>query len=165
MNCIMPVRSFLLVTAVAVSSACSNTQPQEQRTEPAVVPVPQEATTPAPAEGTFCFLEALNKDTTRVRLTITGDKVEGTMDWIPNEKDGARGTLSGERSRAGELILLYSYMIEGSAQTETRIMKIENGELWMKKGPLEDPNSDGNLRYVDAALATYSASLPAVLCR
>ena len=119
---------------------------------------------PTATDGEMCFFKALNRDTTTVSLTVTGDKVTGSMVWNPYQKDGARGTLAGTKKANGELDLMYSYTIEGSQQTETKLMKVENGVLLIKKGPLMDPKEDGNLRYKDAAKATYSEKLEKTDC-
>lgn len=121
--------------------------------------------TVATTDGTFCFLKAENRDTTLVSLTVNGANVSGEMVWRPYEKDGAVGTLTGAKNANGEFELLYNYMIEGSKQTETKVMKIENGQLLIKTGELEDPNNDGNLRYKDVSKATYAETLPTVSCQ
>jgi hypothetical protein len=129
---------------------------------PAKAPAPVEE--PAAAGGTFCFFKAMNRDTTAITLTIAGTEVSGQMMWRPWEKDGAVGTLKGTRNANGEMDLLYSYVIEGSNQTETKVMKIENGKLLIKEGELEDPKFDGNLRYKDVTKATFSEVLDKVNC-
>lgn len=117
-----------------------------------------------PEGGKYCFLSATNKDTTKISLLIVGDKVSGTMDWQPWEKDGARGTLSGTKQANGELDLVYDYMIEGSRQTETKIMKIEGNSLLVKHGSLIDPKNDGNLHYDDPTKAVFSETLSKTDC-
>ena len=109
-------------------------------------------------------MKALNRDTTTVTLEVVGDKVTGNMHWNPYQKDGAIGTLTGTKNAAGEFELMYNYMIEGSNQSETKIMKIENGQLLIKKGELEDPKNDGNMRYKDVSKATYKEILKKVDC-
>ncbi|HSF70771.1 MAG TPA: hypothetical protein VLA25_00610, partial [Methylotenera sp.] len=99
------------------------------------------------------------------QLTIVGSTITGKMDWIPHEKDSARGTLQGFRNAVGELDLMYDYMIEGSQQTETKIMKIEDGKLLVKVGELQDPKNDGNLVYKDVNQAEYSEVLEATSCK
>ena len=116
-------------------------------------------------DGRFCFMSALNKDTTTVQFVIVGDKVSGNMRWNPYQKDGAKGTLSGSKKSNDELELVYDYMIEGNQQTETKIMKIEKGELLIKKGELEDPKNDGHLRYKDVSKASFTEKLSAVDCQ
>ncbi len=113
----------------------------------------------AATDDTYCFSKNLNKDITDVTLTIYGDTVTGTMNWIPWEKDSARGTLAGTLLPSGEMHLLYDYMIEGSHQTEEKIMKIEDGTLFIKHGELTDPKYDGHLIYKDASTAVYNEVL------
>ena len=120
---------------------------------------------PNSVEGTFCFLKVENKDSTKVTLTITGNDVKGEMIWNPYQKDGATGTLTGTKNASGELELMYNYMIEGSNQSETKVMKIENGELLVKEEPLEDLQNDGNMRYKDVSKAVYSEKLSKVICK
>jgi hypothetical protein len=72
--------------------------------------------------------------------------------------------LQGFKNAAGELDLIYDYMIEGSQQTETKIMKIEDGKLLIKIGELLDPKYDGNLVYKDVSQATFSEVLEATSC-
>lgn len=109
--------------------------------------------------GNYCFKKELNKDITDVTLTILDGKVSGTMNWIPWEKDSARGTLVGAVTATGELDLIYDYIIEGAHQTETKIMKIEDGKLYIKHGELIDPKYDGHLIYKDVATAVYNETL------
>ncbi|HMR89639.1 MAG TPA: hypothetical protein PKD51_15870, partial [Saprospiraceae bacterium] len=113
----------------------------------------------------FCFLYAENRDTTYVSLMIDGTKVSGEMTWQPYEKDGARGTLNGTKLDSGELELMYTYMIEGNNQTETKVMKIDGDRLLIKVGELLDPKNDGNLVYKDVNQASYTEILQKVACK
>ena len=116
-------------------------------------------------KGDFCFLEALNKDTTTVSIRIlSSDDIRGEMIWNPWQKDGAIGTLTGKTNANNELILDYQYTIEGNRQSETKIMKIENGKLYIKKGELIDPKNDGNLSYKDENKAQYTEILNPIKC-
>lgn len=116
-------------------------------------------------EGEYCFLKAENKDTTSVHLTVSGNDIKGEMIWQPWEKDGAKGTLSGKRISDHEMELLYNYTIEGSKQTEAKIMKIDHGKLYVKTGELTDPKNNGHLVYKDASKAVYSEILDEIPCR
>lgn len=106
----------------------------------------------------LCFSKDFHKDITTVTLTLSGDTVTGTMDWVPFEKDSARGTLSGTIEN-GEMHLLYDYMIEGAHQTEEKIMKIQDRKLLIKHGELLDPKYNGNLIYKDVSSAVYNETL------
>lgn len=111
-------------------------------------------------KGNYCFLKAENKDTTIVRLQIiSNDDIKGEMIWKPWQKDGAIGTLTGKLNSDNEMELMYDYIIEGSKQTETKIMKIENEKLLIKKGELIDPKYNGNLIFKNASKATYKEIL------
>ena len=60
----------------------------------------------------------------------------GEMSWQPWQKDGAVGNLTGKMNSRHEMELLYDYTIEGQRQTETKVMKIEKGKLFKKRGVL-----------------------------
>ena len=159
----------LLLTCLMLISACE--KPAETAATPAPAsPAPQAEIAPEPAKsaalaGDYCFKAEVNKDITEVNLNIAGSQVTGAMNWIPDQKDGARGNLAGTVNAAGEFDLMYDYMIEGNQQTETKVMKIENDQLMIKRGELIDPKEDGNLQYKDVASATYKESLPKVECK
>ena len=116
-------------------------------------------------DGTYCFSKLFNGDITDIQLTIVGDAITGSMNWLPREKDSARGTLKGTKNAAGEFDLVYDYMIEGVQQTETKIMKIEGDKLLIKVGELLDPKEDGSLVYKDVSQAQYSEILEKVACK
>ena len=116
-------------------------------------------------DGTYCFTKHFNQDVTDIKLTITSNAVTGIMNWIPYQKDSARGTLKGNKNAAGEMDLMYDYMIEGNQQTETKVMKIEEGNLLVKTGQLLDPKNDGNLVYKDVTQAKYTEILEKVDCK
>ena len=157
------------IVALLVSlNACNKTLKTETTTTTVdTIAVSKMATevSPSGTEGTFCFLKAENKDSTKVTLTIAGNDVKGKMVWNPYQKDGARGTLTGTKNASGEFELMYNYMIEGNNQSETKVMKIENGELLIKEGLLEDLKNDGNLRFKDVSKAVYSEKLSKVVCK
>ena len=118
-----------------------------------------------PLSGDYCFLKVEKKDSTIVKLRVLSeDDIRGEMVWHPWEKDGAAGSLTGKMNDKGEMELLYDYMIEGMRQTETKIMKIENGKLMIKIGELKDPKNNGHLTYKDAGKAKYTETLNPVNC-
>ena len=115
-------------------------------------------------DGSYCFNKKFNQDNTDVKLVFTGDAITGVMNWVPHQKDSARGTLKGTKNPLGEFELMYDYMIEGNQQTETKRMKMEDGKLLIKIGALLDPNNNGNLVYKDVNQAKYSEMLEPVDC-
>jgi methionine-rich copper-binding protein CopC len=149
----------LVIMIMGIVFLTKNNQPAHINQQPEQPVVVQETKPePIPQNQELCFSKNVNKDITTVTLTISGDTVTGKMDWVPFEKDSARGTLSGTLQN-GEMNLLYDYTIEGAHQTEEKIMKIENGNLLIKHGELEDPKYNGNLIYKDKASAMYSEIL------
>jgi len=95
-------------------------------------------------------------------LVIKGDEVTGKMDWLPWEKDGARGTLKGKKS-GNEIKVDYDYMIEGSNQSEEKVFVLEGDKLLEKTGELEDKN--GKLVMKDPTKATVTQTLNKVVCQ
>lgn len=152
----------LVLVAMIFQQSCKNNSDSKADM---VSETTQDTTTMENYSTKQCFLSALNRDTTTVSIEIKGDSVFGEMIWNPFEKDGAVGTLSGIKTANGEFDLMYNYMIEGNQQSETKMMKIENGQLYIKQGELVDPKFDGNLKYKDVASATYSEVLTKVECK
>lgn len=158
----------ILFATISFLMSCNNTNStqQEPKTDS------NNATTAAnidPAKelssGDYCFLGTVNKDSTTVNIRVLSpDDIRGEMVWRPWEKDGAVGSLTGKMNANKEMEFVYDYVIEGSRQTETKIMKIEEGKLYIKKGELIDPKYDGNLIYKDVTKAQYTEILEPVLC-
>ena len=159
---------LLAIFSLFLLSACNKTdtpQPNNQAATGVPVIIENNATSINTNDGIYCFSKLFNQDVTDVQLTILDGAVTGKMDRIPYQKDSARGTLRGYENAAHELDLLYDYMIEGNQQTETKIMKIENGKLLIKHGELLDPKNEGNLIYKDISQAKYSEILEKVDCK
>ncbi len=154
---------FTVLALFAIAS-CHNGEETPGETKDNLPPVVTNDTTPPPAKENVCFLKALKKDSTFVNLTIEGNNVSGNMRWHPWQKDGAIGTLTGTKGANGEMQLLYDYMIEGSKQTETKIMKIENDQLKIKTGELIDPTNNGHLIFKDSSKLKYTEVLQKVVC-
>jgi hypothetical protein len=153
---LLVVAATLVIGLIILNNKNSNIQIEQQPVEPIVA---QEIKPEViPQNQPLCFSRIENKDVTTATITVNGDKVTGTMDWFPYGVDGAHGTLSGTLENA-EMNLLYDYTIEGAHQTEEKIMKIENGNLLIKHGQLEDPKYNGHLIYKDKASAVYKETL------
>ena len=162
----------LTICALLFASSCgnsSNNTAAKQETTTVTTPVPTQEVKPMAEEqfkGDYCFLKAENKDTTTVRVRfLSNDDIRGEMIWQPWQKDGAVGSLTGKLNANREMELKYSYTIEGSRQTETKIMKIEGDKLSIKQGELIDPKNNGNLVFKDAAKAVYKTVLTKVNCQ
>ena len=149
---------------VLISISCNNEKKAtdantEKVTNPAILNKPEEFI------GVYCFMKAENKDTTIVRLNFLSDEdIRGEMIWHPFQKDGAKGELKGKLNLNREMELKYDYVIEGSHQTETKIMKIVGDTLSIKRGELIDPKNDGNLVFKDSSKAIYNSFLTKTKC-
>ncbi|MBC8112435.1 MAG: hypothetical protein H7Y04_15385 [Verrucomicrobia bacterium] len=164
----MKTLNIIYLTSMVIFGlfSCNKASQQNTDSENKINAVTQKDTTSATtSDGNFCFIKSLNKDTTYISLTIKGNEVAGTMIWNPYEKDGATGTLSGIKNAEGEFDLIYDYVIEGSKQTETKIMKIEKNQLMIKEGELVDPKNDGNLKYKDLSKAKFNEVLDKTACK
>ena len=166
-------KSYYILATFLLLAACNNQQaPQsstEKLSESTATPItekPAESIAlPAYTNGTFCFKAMFNQDVTNIQLIILDNNITGFMNWVPYQKDSARGTLTGTKNANGELDLLYDYMIEGNKQTETKVMKITNEKLWIKKGELLDAKNDGHLVYKDVSQAKYDESIDKADCK
>lgn len=158
MKTLETIGSIIVVTALVLVSIFvkrSHSIPVSNST------VPEPVVVATSENQELCFSKNFNGDITEAKITINNGNVSGTFNWIPIEKDSARGTVSGTVDANGEMNLIYDYMIEGAHQTEEKVMKIENGKLLIKHGELLDPKYDGHLVYKDVSTATYSETLEA----
>ena len=155
---------LLAITLLVLAFSCNNlSDTKSEKSEPTAT---TENTKKAEEFiGVYCFMKAENKDTTIVKLNFLADEdIRGEMIWNPFEKDGAKGELKGKLNANREMELKYDYVIEGSHQTETKIMKIVGDTLSIKQGELVDPKNDGNLIFKDASKATYNSFLTKTKC-
>jgi hypothetical protein len=122
-----------------------------------------------PNSEVMCFVMTEgdnNQDTTRITLSILLDnKVAGTMDWMPYEKDGAYGVIEGEKK--GDIITgIYRYTIEGSEQSEEVAFKLSGNQLLQKEGELmEKTPGQADLVFKDAASAQFTKRFDRVECK
>ena len=117
-------RSNSLLLGILLVIACKNTPTTTADTSTKNT-APAHTDIPAPTNQ-FCYLMVQDRDSTFVTIKMDGDKVTGSMEWNPYQQHGAIGTLSGIKNTAGELALVYRYTIEGSEQSEAKVMKMDN---------------------------------------
>ena len=84
------------------------------------------------------FAKESAKESTRIALTIDGDKVTGTQVWQPKEGHGSRGFLDGIITGGGIIQVLHQYEIEGSEQSEEEVLKLDGDKLYIGQGELVD---------------------------
>jgi len=148
--------SFIISTI-----GCRSENSDNQRTDSSIAYLDSVAIA-KPTIDTLCFEERVGKDLTNVRLIINGDSVTGNMEWLPWEKDRARGTLKGKKN-GNEIIADYDYIIEGSNQLEEKVFILDGDKLLIKSGELEEKN--GKLLMKDPAKATIGQTLTKKVCQ
>lgn len=114
-------------------------------------------------DGTTCYLFAEGKDSTFLTLTVDGNDVTGHMEWVPWEKDGARGELSGTLD-GNKVTADWNYMIEGSEQAEEKVFIIEADAVGEMTGELTE-GPGGKLVLKDPAKAKIGTYLSKVACK
>ena len=84
-------KPVLVAALLALLSGCDN------RSASTTASAPAETAAAAPAAQTrqVCYRQVLGRDTTLVRLNISGAAVTGELAVLPAEKDRARGPLTG----------------------------------------------------------------------
>lgn len=156
------MRRVIVYCAFIVSMiGCQSGNSDNQRTDSSIT-YPDSVAIAKPTIDTLCFEEKIGKDITNVRLIIDGDAVTGNMEWLPWEKDQARGTLKGKKN-GHEIIADYNYMIEGVNQLEEKVFILDNDKLLIKSGALEEKN--GRLMMKDPTKATIGQTLTQKACQ
>lgn len=84
--------------------------------------------------NSICYLKTSgseNQDTTYLHITLEKNRVHGTYDDIPFEKDARRGTLEG--SRTDDILdLTWTFMQEGMQDTLRVVFRLAQQDLLQK---------------------------------
>jgi hypothetical protein len=111
---------------------------------------------------TLFFAQENAKEYTRIALTIEGDQVTGTQNWLPKQPDGhgAHGTISGIITGGGIIQVLYTFSIEGSDQSEEEVLKLDGDKLFIGEGQLvQDPKDETRLNLQEPNKVTFKKPL------
>jgi hypothetical protein len=130
---------LLLAFAPFLFFSCKNsTETAPSKPEPTPAPIVQTPPTPVPPTSvTTCYELKFKKDITAVEMTITGDDVTGFFAWEPWQKDGGRGAFKGKK--LGDIVTaVFTFMIEGSTQSEEILFKIDGDKILKGSGAMED---------------------------
>jgi hypothetical protein len=110
----------------------------------------------------LCFLRADgagNRDTMKVHLAINGTLVEGSMDYMPYEKDARRGLLSG--TVTDDIIKVrWTFSQEGLKDTLSLDLRLTEEALLQR--PLK-PNPETGREETDIS-ADYGQPMPRINC-
>lgn len=111
---------------------------------------------------TLFFARENAKESTRISLTIEGDKVSGTQNWLPTAPDGhgAHGVINGKVAEGGIMRVLFEYTIEGSEQAEEEVLKLDGDKLFIGEGQLKvDPKNESRMNLEDPSKVVFKKAL------
>lgn len=156
------MKNLMIYAATALLVVACN----EKKEEKEVTVAAPEAKTP---KTNMCYLEVTQskdnpaiRDTMSLTVNIDGNKVTGTYNWLPYEKDKKTGTYEGQLQDS-IVNAVYTYSAEGTSQKEELVFKLENNQAMIKSGELEEKGVVWKLK--DPANANYNMSLKQTACK
>ncbi len=102
-----------------VEMSCQSGSSSGNNPDSTAVTQPTDTSTALALPDSLCFRQTLNRDTTSLRLKLTGNRVSGQIDVNPYEKDRARGPFTG--TRTGNTITA-DWQRSGEGITETHVL-------------------------------------------
>jgi hypothetical protein len=153
------MKNLSLVFIAALSlAACSSPTAKTGSTDTVINgdTLAKAASTPktnnTPTIASLCFLRmegTKNQDSTTVELTIKGSTVTGEMHWIPAEKDGRKGVLTGTQT-GNTINAMWTFKQEGMTDTMAVKFKLDGNEKLLQK-PLKLNTKTGRQQTDEAA--------------
>ena len=117
----LPVALLIAIALLAVSSCQGPASSGDEGTAAHTDTMPQG--TADPVTVTSCYLHTHERDSVRLRLTITNDTVSGTLHFKNYQIDGSQGTVRGQ-FQGDTLFLVYDFHAEGTHNmTEEAFLK------------------------------------------
>lgn len=133
----------LLVGVYMLFNACNQQQPQGKKHANWVDTTFKTDTTVTNTtkaqEMCFLSLSGNNKDSSFVNLSILGNKVIGKHRWVPYEKDGRTGTISGVK-KGDTIDVVWEFMQEGMKDTLRTVFLLEGDLLKQKPFSVDEKN-------------------------
>ena len=151
-----------LFAASLFFTACEN-KPATVST-PVTVAEPVKATVAYDAPSTKCYELRFKTDLTAIELTTVEDRVEGFYAYEPTQKDAGLGSFKGKSIGNDSYKVIYTYMMEGSVQSEEMVFKKEGDKLIKGEGELIDPKNDGNMTLKDITKLTFKEAFTPTDC-
>ena len=151
-----------LFAASLFFTACENKPAPAAAT--ATVAEPIKPTVSYDAPSTKCYELRFKTDLTAIELTTIEDRVEGFYAYEPTQKDAGLGSFKGKSVGNDTYKVIYTYMMEGSVQSEEMVFKKEGDKLLKGEGELIDPKNDGNLTFKDITKLTFKEAFTPTDC-
>lgn len=135
------IKTIFLISLVFGTLSCTNSYKQKP-SETGAIPKNEEIQK-TEANKTHCFRNEYNftdepsvKDVQEIQLTINGDKVTGTYNWLPAYKDQRKGSLKGI-IRNDTIICQYNFSQEGSEDSVNLKIVLINKKAIISGGKVE----------------------------
>jgi len=117
----------------------------------------------AAEKQTLYFAKETPHKATRIVLVLEGSKVYGWKIWGPaGEPNLSRGTLAGTLGDRGMIRAVHTFLVEGSAQTEEVLFKLDGSKLFPGRGKLVE-GKKGRRKFKDPAKVRFKKALDQVI--
>lgn len=123
-------KTVLAVAILALLSGCDNRSASTTSSPPAETA----ASAPATQVRQVCYRQVLGRDTTMVRLLISGATVTGELAVLPAEKDQARGPFRGTLT-GQQIVADWQRAGEGQTQVHEVTFTLTGDSLRWREGP------------------------------
>jgi len=133
------MKKYLVIAGLLAFASCDNGQGKENVTHKSLEVATGVSTGKT---DTLCFIRTegiKNQDTGLLHLVISNDRVTGTLNVLPFEKDARRGTLEG-RKQGDEISGTWTYEQEGMKESMRVAFRLKGDQL-LQKAATFDPAS------------------------
>ena len=126
------MKIFLLAFAAITVTGCNlSTETKADVDNDSVVVMPESPAEPNTLQANLenCYRFVAQKDTYDIRLTKTGNNVNGSMHFNNYQKDDSRGSFNGSVLKDNIIKVIYKFESEGMKSTREIFLKDNGGEL------------------------------------
>ncbi len=151
----MNFNKFYVAALLAILFSCNNPRDSKQLDSTHVKDTSVSSKGASQTSREECYAGKTGKSIVQLALRIHGDKVEGTLNYLPEQKDKNTGSIMG-RLLGDTLLADYTFMSEGiESVRQVTFLRTREG---YKEGyaPMRDQN--GKMIFVNISEADYSTS-------
>lgn len=152
------LKIIVSVALLIALTACNDRSGQSQTTADSTTKTVQTNTA---TDAVRCFEQVAGRDTTRVRLAISGSRVTGELAVLPYEKDKARGPITGTLT-ANQIRADWQRSGEGVTQFYEVVFTMAGDSLTWREGERVEKQGKWVLANPDAG---FTYALPKSDCR
>ena len=154
------IKHLVILLSIIILTACNNNQESTSSADSASTLSNNNSSPKEQTELCFQRVEGnTNQDTSTIHLVFESERVIGSFNHVPYEKDSRKGTLSGTRN--GDMIkAVWSFMQEGMNDTLSVEFKLSENELYQKTFGIDQQT--GRQKLTDTS--TFSIRYEKVAC-